>query len=48
MDEHVDLVGGGFAGQYINGLGYESREEYWWGQQEGGVNNAIAYYLATF
>jgi prepilin-type N-terminal cleavage/methylation domain-containing protein len=44
----VNLVGGGYAGQYINSLGWVSREDYWWGQQEGGIGGAIAYYIANF
>ena len=49
----IILAGGGYAGQYTSGLTLggvhmQSPARFWWGQQQGGVSGAIAYYLAHF
>lgn len=45
----VPISGGGagqpYAGQYIRSTGLQSPTDFWWGQNEGGVGGAVAYYL---
>jgi hypothetical protein len=45
----VNLAEGGYAGQYISTMyHWASPSQYWWGQQQGGVNGAITYYVNHF